>query len=177
MNQIHSRQLAERGAEPSSTQPSWRGRLNDFTRQLSPAWIWVSSLLILTLAVSNLFLWRQVRLLSASQAQVMRTVNLTGTEAAPGATGLLVISLNGQHGTLVVDDLPDLNDQWQYQLWLIDQSGSRTSGGVFSVREGYGSVWVSSPQPLIHYPVFGVTVEPSGGSAAPTGEKVLGGEL
>jgi hypothetical protein len=78
--------------------------------------------------------------LTAAQQQALRTINLTGTDTAPGATGLLVVSLNGQHGTLVVDHLPDLNDQWQYQLWLIDSDGNRTSGGVFSVRQGY--VWV-----------------------------------
>jgi anti-sigma-K factor RskA len=133
--------------------------------------------LILILAASNLTLWRQVNRLSAAQQTALRTINLTGTDAAPGATGLLVISLNGEHGTLVADDLPELSDQQQYQLWLIDSNGNRTSGGVFSVRDGYGAVWVRSPQPLAQYVGFGVTIEPSGGSAAPTGEKVLGGEM
>jgi anti-sigma-K factor RskA len=75
---------------------------------------------------------------------------------------------------LVVDHLPPLDPAHQYQLWLI-QDGQRTSGAVFSVNpEGYGSVWVSSPQPLANYSAFGVSIEPAGGSLAPTGARVLG---
>jgi anti-sigma-K factor RskA len=173
VDRIQPREYIER----APAERSWQERISIFTRRLSPVWSVVSLFLILILAASNLVLWRQVSRLSNAQEQALRTINLTGTDAAPGATGLLVISLNGQHGTLVVDELPDLNDQWEYQLWLIDPYGNRTSGGVFSVREGYGAVWVKSPQPLAHYAGFGVTVEPSGGSAAPTGKKVLGGDL
>jgi anti-sigma-K factor RskA len=61
--------------------------------------------------------------------------------------------------------------------WLIE-NGQRTSGGVFSVsQEGYGSLRVSSPQPLSNYSAFGITVEPVGGSPGPTGNKVLGSPL
>jgi len=63
----------------------------------------------------------------------MRIVMLTGTEAAPGVTGTIVISTAGESGTLVVDGLPSLDEARQYQLWLI-RDGQRTSGGVFSVN-------------------------------------------
>jgi anti-sigma-K factor RskA len=113
----------------------------------------------------------------AIEPGVLRTINLTGTEAAPEATGLLVVSLDGEHGTLVVDGLAPLGQEQQYQLWLI-QDGQRTSGGVFSVsEEGYGSLWISSPEPLSSYGAFGITIEPAGGSPGPTGDKVLGGAL
>jgi anti-sigma-K factor RskA len=152
-------------------------RISGFTQRLSPAWTMASLVLILILAASNLLLWRQVNQLSTPQPDVMRVVTLNGTGIAPQATALLVISLDGEHGTLVVDNLPDLSDQQQYQLWLIDENGNRVSGGVFSVKKGYGSVWVKSPQPLKSYPAFGVTVEPWGGSPEPTGDRVLGGDL
>jgi anti-sigma-K factor RskA len=107
----------------------------------------------------------------------MRTINLVGTEKAPQATGLLVMSVDGERGTLVVDGLTPLGEDQEYQLWLI-QDGQRTSGGVFSVnRKGYGSLWVSSPQPLSTYSGFGITIEPAGGSPGPTGDKVLGSPL
>jgi anti-sigma factor RsiW len=99
MERIGSRILAE----PVSEQPSWQDRIMNLIRRLSPAWSLLSLFLILILAASNLVLWRQVRQLSASQMQALQTVNLTGTEAAPGATGLLVISIDGSHGTLGVD--------------------------------------------------------------------------
>jgi anti-sigma-K factor RskA len=36
-------------------------------------------------------------------------------------------------------------------------------------------MWVYTTHPLVDYQQFGVTVEPLGGSPAPTGNKVLGG--
>ena len=84
---------------------------------------------------------------------------------------------DGDHGTLVVDSLAPLGQDQQYQLWLI-QDGERTDGGVFSVNpEGYGSLWVETPQPLSSYSAFGITIEPAGGSPGPTGDKVLGSAL
>jgi len=57
-------------------------------------------------------------------------------------------------------------------------NGKRTNGGVFSVdQDGYAVMEVYAPQPLSAYPQFGITVEPAGGSPAPTGEKVMGGKV
>jgi anti-sigma-K factor RskA len=137
----------------------------------------VSLALIVLLGVSNLFLWRQLNSIQDVHPNTLATVPLTGSEVNPGATGLLVISRDGEHGTLVVDGLPSLDATQQYQLWLI-RNGQRTSGGVFSAdEEGYGSLWISAPDPLISYDSFGVTIEPAGGSPGPTGERVLGGQL
>jgi anti-sigma-K factor RskA len=153
---------------------AWQG-LMMMLRRISPVWSMASLVLVLALVTSNILLWSQVNRLNAAQPPNMQLINLKGTNAVPGASGLIVISTDGRHGTLVVDDLPVLNQAQQYQLWLI-KDGQRTSGGVFSVSpDGYGSLWVSSPEPLAGYSSFGVTVEPSGGSPGPTGEKVLGG--
>jgi anti-sigma-K factor RskA len=177
-------QLFER-VESKSRQPTrgpqavnWLERLKSLGRQIMPLWGLASLVLVLALVTSNLLLWREVNQLH-SQAQVadMRVVSLSGTGAAPGATGLMVISVDGSHGTLVVDRLPVLDESRQYQLWLI-KDNQRTSGGVFSVsRSGYASLWVHAPEPLADYPSYGITVEPEGGSPGPTGEKVLGGNL
>lgn len=162
----------------SEPRTSWWEQLTKFMQRTTPVWGLVGLLLIIVLAVSNLRLWQQ---LSRPQAEtepgVMQTITLTGTEVAPAATGLLVTSVDGEYGTLVVDGLSPLDEERQYQLWLI-RDGQRTSGGVFSVsQEGYGSLWVSSPQPLSNYSAFGITIEPAGGSPAPTGDKVLGSTL
>jgi anti-sigma-K factor RskA len=115
--------------------------------------------------------------MQSAQPTQMQFVHMNGTQAAPAAQGVIVISADGDHGTLVVDNLPSLQAGKQYQLWLIDD-GKRTDGGVFSVdKDGYGSLWVSSPRPLVSYASFGVTIEPQGGSPGPTGQKVLGGGL
>jgi len=156
---------------------SWWMRMVTGFRQVSSAWGAVSLALILALGVSNLFLWRQVQELRSLQDESLPVVPLSGTEVMPGATGIIIISRDGRHGTLVVDQLPELGDESDYQLWLI-RDGQRTSGAVFSVGEdGYGAAYVSSPDPLISYASFGVTIEPKGGSAEPTGDKVLGGDL
>ena len=133
---------------------------------------------ILILAVSTLILWQRVNRLEAVTGPAqLRTVALAGTEYAPGATGLIVLSLDGEHGSLVVDQLPELETDQQYQLWLI-KDDRRVSGGVFSVsEEGYGSLWVSTSEPLDSFSAVGISIEPAGGSDGPTGEKVLGGTL
>jgi anti-sigma-K factor RskA len=146
-------------------------------RRTTPVWGLASLLLIAALAISNVWLWQQLQRAPASAPGILPTIRLTGTQAAPDATGLLVLSQDGQHGTVVVDRLPVLSDDWEYQLWLI-KDGQRTSGGVFSVnQDGYGWLWIKSPQPLSSYSGFGITIEPFGGSPAPTGDKVLGTAL
>jgi anti-sigma-K factor RskA len=156
----------------------WWKRLSVFVQRTSPAWGLAGLLLIVVLAAGNLWLWGQLsRPTGTTEPGVLNTFTLTGTQAAPQATALLIISLDGEHGTLVVDGLAPLDEEQQYQLWLI-RDGQRTSGGVFSVsEEGYGSLWISSPEPLSSYSALGVTIEPTGGSPGPTGDKVLGGTL
>jgi anti-sigma-K factor RskA len=174
MAQVHSQSRPHPRAEPS---PAWIDRILRWTSQAAPLWGSVSLALVILLGISNLLLWGQVRQLQSSRPTQMQFVRMSGTPDAPTAEGVIVISSDGDHGTLVVDGLPPLQADKQYQLWLID-GGKRTSGGVFSVdSDGYGSLWVSSPRPLASYGSFGVTVEPQGGSPGPTGQKVLGGSL
>lgn len=142
------------------------------------SWQPLVSLLVLALFASNLLLWRQVVQLRSAPAQTdFGLVKMVGTGTETGASGVLVVSPNGQDGTLVVTGLTVLDANHQYQLWLI-KDGQRISGGVFSVSEDkYGSLWIYSEKPLSSYAQFGVTIEPTGGSPGPTGEKVLGGSF
>lgn len=160
-------------AQPSK---NWWQDLKSRLLPAAPLLGMVSLVLIILLGASNLFLWQRLNQVQTDHNR-LATVPLMGTDLIPGATGMLVISADGEHGTLVVDGLPVLDPSQQYQLWLI-KDGQRTSGGVFSVdEEGYGSLWISSVEPLASYQGVGITIEPSGGSPAPTGERVLGGEL
>ena len=166
--------LTQEGIEKKG---SFWDRLGKSVRK-APAWGLVSAALVVLLLVTNLALLRQVNQPQITQHPAqLRTVNLTGTDAAPEAKGMIVISSGDEYGTLVVDHLPVLDSNLQYQLWLI-RDGVRTSGAVFSVaQDGYGSVVISSPRHLTDYTSFGITIEPTGGSPGPTGEKVLGGNL
>jgi anti-sigma-K factor RskA len=90
------------------------------------------------------------------------------------AWGLISLALIA---ILVVNGLDVLPLDKQYQLWLA-VGDRRDSGGVFSVsRSGYGALEISAPQPLREYARVGITIEPSGGSPGPTGDRVLGGDL
>jgi anti-sigma-K factor RskA len=156
-------------------EPWWKGFFRIW-RRVAPAWGVISLVLIIALLASNINLRGKAEGDGVSEAG-MRAVTLYPTDAAPEATGTLILSIDGEHGTLVVDGLPPLDEAYQYQLWLI-KDGQRTSGGLLSVnRDGYGALWVKAPEPLASYPSFGMTVEPEGGSPRPTGEKVLGSPL
>jgi anti-sigma-K factor RskA len=137
-----------------------------------PRWRPVAAIVILALVASNLLLWRQANP-PPDQSSSWRRIPLTGTEEAPEATGVIYISEDGQKGTLIVDRLPQLGADQQYQLWLI-LDGQRASGGVFSVPgDGYLSLRIKSDRPLRDFVAFGITIEPAGGSPGPTGARVL----
>lgn len=120
--------------------------------------------------ILSILLWQQ---LSFSNSVRFEQFVMTSTDAAPDATGLIIMGEDGEFGTLVVDRLPVLGDEQEYQLWLI-KNGERTDGGVFSVyKTGYQTIRIHGPDPLASYTSFGVTVEPAGGSEQPTGQRVL----
>jgi anti-sigma-K factor RskA len=149
-----------------------------FARRAALAWGIVSFLLILGLAASNLLLWQRLTQLEViTRSGGMRAIPLTGTGLVPGAAGFVIIGADGQNGAFVVDALPTLEPDYQYQLWL-HQNEQRTSGAVFSVDEnGYGGGRIRAPENLFEYSGCDVSVEPAGGSSEPTGEKVLAGAL
>jgi anti-sigma-K factor RskA len=159
------------------TPPSVLARLRKLLNPFStPVWGGVSLILIFFLGMSNLYFFQQTRVVKQPQSD-FSVIQMVGQKSALAASGVIVMSGDGNFGTLVVDSLPVLESSSQYQLWLIKE-GKRISGGVFSVQEtGYGVLVVNSLQPLSIFDSFGVTVEPSGGSIGPTGEKVLAGNI
>jgi anti-sigma-K factor RskA len=172
-------QLQMPRSEPTTgPRQSWWQRIVGLFQRAAPAWGLASLALVALLVLSNLWWWQQAnREAPMVTPGGMQVVAMVGTDAAPAAVGTLVISGDGEYGTLVVDDLPALDPDHQYQLWLI-RDGQRTSGGVFSVNpEGYGALRISSPESLSSYFTFGITLEPEGGSPGPTGDKVLSGSL
>jgi len=114
--------------------------------------------------------------LVASRANAPTTA-LRAEAAAPYAQGVVYASDSGQAALLCVYGMPALPGDKAYQLWLI-KDGKRESGGVFQVSEGgFGFLMVKPASPLSDYSSVGITVEPIGGSPAPTSPRVLGGNL
>jgi anti-sigma factor RsiW len=156
--------------------PGWIQQMSEAFQALftGPRWRPVVLLIVLVLAAGNIIQWQQA---NAPDPNSWRRVRLTGTEAVPDARGIIYISADGRNGTVIVDRLPQLGPDQQYQLWLI-LDGQRTSGAVFSVDDdGYRGLQIESPLPLQEYGAFGITIEPAGGSPSPTGQRVLGYNL
>ena len=175
MDQVHD-SMAETPVEPvASPAPTPRPA---FWRLAGSAWVWASTLLIVILSLTTLNLWRQVNETPPVEPHdQMQAIPLLSPNGASDASGYLLVSGDGQRGAVVVDDLPPLSVDRQYQLWL-NRDGQGTSGAVFSVDdEGYGLSWISAPDSIFSYTDAGVSIEPVGGSPGPTGDKVLGCSL
>ncbi len=180
---LKRRILADIMAEPEPAQtppsPSWWQRVLVALRPPNHAFAAVAAVLLLILLTSNLILLSRLRTLERQAAMIppLPVVALYGSDKAPQARAVLILSEDGQHGALVVDDLPPLDENHAYQLWLITPDGKRDSGAVFRVDEnGYVTLMVENPKPLKEYAAFGVTIEPASGSPQPTGPNVLKGQ-
>jgi anti-sigma-K factor RskA len=129
--------------------------------------------LAVVLLISNILLCQQVNELeSQPEPGQMQAIPLDSTGLIPNADGYLVISADGLSGALVLDQLPQSDNQ-EYQLWLV-KDGERTSGALLSVDElGYGGGRVNAPEQLFNYAWAEVTIETAGGSPQPTGDVIL----
>ncbi len=171
MTRVQSRRPAVPEPAPAPIARSWFERL-------LPAWGVASLVLILALGAASLSLWQRVDEMDTfTSPGGMRAIPLSPTDAAATATGFVLVSADGEDGALVVDGLPPLDEEYEYQLWLM-RNGERTSGAIFSTDENsYGGTRIRAPRSLLEYSSVGITIEPAGGSPQPTGERVLGGPL
>ncbi len=107
----------------------------------------------------------------------LTTTTLVGIGAASEAYGTIVLDPLDNEGVLAVTGLPRLDARHQYQLWLV-RDGERRSAGVFTAdAEGYGSMLIAVPTDFRDFRSLGISVEPWGGSPAPTGDRVMAGRL
>jgi len=90
-------------------------------------------------------------------------------------SGTLLLDQEHNRAVLVTQDLPALSESQTYQIWLVKPDGGRDSAGIFRPASGqsYTTQAISTAQPFSIYLGIGITIEPSGGSEAPTGERVL----
>lgn len=103
---------------------------------------------------------------------------LIPSEMNEAVYGNMVVSLDGEYAVLCIWDLPPTAPDQIYQMWLIDDSGTRASGGLFQPDPSQKAVYLRVPfdQPAAAYRSVGVSIEPAGGSPLvdrPTGPRVL----
>jgi anti-sigma-K factor RskA len=111
---------------------------------------------------------------AAAITQVL-TANDAATSSgdiAGGGRGTVVVSRSQQSAVFVASDLAAPGSGRTYQLWWIDPSGTARSAGLLTPT-GDGSVATVLEGAPAGAAQVGVTVEPAGGSAAPTTHPVL----
>lgn len=102
---------------------------------------------------------------------------LTGLQPAPGAKGKMIWNPNRAKGIFYANDLPSLDPDKSYQLWVIGKQGP-VSAGVFEPGpEGSAVITITRiAGPAEGNLQFAVTIEPRGGVPQPTGSMVLVGK-
>jgi anti-sigma-K factor RskA len=95
------------------------------------------------------------------------------TQVAGGGTGTLVVAPDEEQAVFLAASLPNTESGETYQLWAIDEAGA-TSVGLLQPDAGRATALVDLPAGTT---TFGMTVEPAGGSEAPTTDPVLLVEL
>jgi len=143
--------------------------------------------LLLALSVYSIL---QVRALQLQQAQLTRQIQTSQTVLAllsypstqnvpinvnESVSGTLLLDKDRNIATIVVWNMPLLQKDQTYQIWLIDPQGDRTSVGIFRPDPGQSltTTSITSTNNLSDFVGIGVTVEPAGGSDHPTGSRIF----
>lgn len=158
--------------DPVRSPLSWWPKLRRSVRYPAPRSVWslAIGLLLLLLVAGALLLWPRP---GPTVPAPMQALPLAATGRVPAASGFLLISADGLSGAVVVDELPMLEPEQEYQLWLLG-ADHPAAAALFSVDElGYGGSRVQAPRPIFDYSSAEITIEPAGGSDYPTGEAVL----
>ena len=149
----------------------------------------VAGLAVVVLLAMNFSLLQQIRQIQSQQTQLLNQMDDAQVALAmlsyPGVerlsidgedlAGSLLLDNDRNIATLIVWNMPQLNENQTYQVWLIDPQGGRVGAGIFRPQtdQAYTTQVISSSKGFSNYVGIGVTVEPAGGSDQPTGERVL----
>lgn len=140
--------------------------------------------LFAALIVAIFVLWQQNRTLREQNeiARLLiepgsRVAELKGTAQAASATAKLAYDRNGR-AVLLANGLPPAPAGKEYQLWFIVGSNAPMPGKTFAPDDaGHGTLRDQVPQHALDSAVFAITLEPAGGSRAPTSQIYLSSGL
>jgi hypothetical protein len=183
--------LTANTAAPDTLVTSKPPKTNNNIITLNLFWISTAAAVFVLFVVSNVY-WATVTSQIREEQEAMRTEiqGLDELVTILSRGNVELVSLNAEQGNvnvfwnadqrvvfLAAEGLPALPETETYQLWLIDGQ-NRLSAGTFDVdAQGQGTLVFSPPQAFHDYDRIGITNEPAGGSAAPTGNGVAGAEI
>lgn len=169
-----------------------RSQLPSARKKLRPAWSisrLALGLTVVVLLALNFSSFQQIRKIQGQQASLMNQIDDAQVALAilsyPGVerlsvggddlTGSFLVDYDRNIAALIVWNMPELQEDQTYQVWLIDPQGGRIGAGIFNSQsdQPYTTQVIFSDQGFSNYVGIGVTVEPAGGSDQPTGERVL----
>jgi anti-sigma-K factor RskA len=140
----------------------------------------MAAVVLLTVSIVGLIvLWQQNRLMKKELAQTQQFVELVTTPGArvselkgidlgAGATASLAYDQNGR-AILMANKLPRPPQGKAYQLWFIVGKNPPMPGKTFSTdNTGAGTLKDQMPREAMDSAIFAITMEPEGGSSAPT---------
>ncbi|WP_460682280.1 anti-sigma factor [Nesterenkonia populi] len=172
-------------ATPAASGP--RAARSDRDRLTRGVFALVASVLIIVAAALGTMLWNQVQQaqqieesLTAAEREreqmelLLAAPDLTAAhaESAVGGSVSVTYSPDAQLIHIVPHDLPAPADDEAMQMWLIDEDGPHSLG----LMSAESSEMLSAVE-IEEGAAFGVTVEPSGGSAEPTDDPIIVAEL
>jgi anti-sigma-K factor RskA len=102
-------------------------------------------------------------------AEDVRTV--PGDSQQQGHTGTIVMSRSEGEAIFVASELPDLPSDEVYEAWTIQGSDAPEPAGTFTPDDS--DSLVTLPASSFDADTMAITVEPEGGSDAPTSEPVV----
>ena len=135
--------------------------------------------LFTALIVGLVVLWRENTAIKDNLAQAndfiqlaktpgAKVSELKGVDLGAGATATLAYDKTG-HAMLMAEKLPNAPRGKAYQLWFIVGKNPPMPGKTFSPDSaGKGVLKDQMPKEALDSAIFAVTLEPEGGSSAPT---------
>jgi anti-sigma-K factor RskA len=140
-------------------------------------------ILFAALIVSVFVLWQQNRRLQNENeffklvtAPGSRIAELSGTNEASGATAKLAYDQSGR-AFLIANGLPRPPAGKEYQLWYIVDNKPLPGRTFATDNNGFGTLKDAVPDTARKSAIFAITLEPAGGTRAPTGAIYLRSEL
>ena len=115
----------------------------------------------------------QEDILASYQAPGTNTLAISDTTGEhPEARATLTVAPEGNSATFVAANLPLLNADQVYQLWII-RGDQPLSAGIFEVDENGRVILNVDPTLAATFDAVGVSIEPAGGSETPTPDQII----